>query len=111
MKSEGSQAPDPFDGLTLQARCGGVRLGVHVRPHASRPGIIGVRNGALALAVTALPADGAANADVVLLLATTLNVPRRDVELVIGPKSRDKVFDIAGITPDELRARLPRTVK
>lgn len=51
------------------------------------------------------PADGAANAALVKLLATTLRVPKSAVEIVAGHSSRVKQVRIAG-DPDELARRL-----
>jgi hypothetical protein len=51
------------------------------------------------------PADGAANAALVKLLATTLRVPKSAIEIVAGHSSRVKQVRIAG-DRDELARRL-----
>lgn len=82
------------------------RFSVRVTPRSSRDGVEGFDNaGVLKVRVTAPPADGAANEAVARLLASTLKLPARDVLLVSGAASRNKVFDVP-LTLDEVRARL-----
>lgn len=92
--------------LVLNERAGGVRLSVHVRPRSSRSAILGVREGALEVALTAPPADGAANSELVKLLARALEVRRGDVSIVVGASSRGKVLEVNGIGAEQARARL-----
>lgn len=56
--------------------------------------------------VAAAPERGKANEAVITLLAETLAVPRSSVTLVSGSGSRDKIFELAGIAPDEIERRL-----
>jgi uncharacterized protein YggU (UPF0235/DUF167 family) len=56
--------------------------------------------------VTAAPEDGKANAAVVRLLAATLALPVRDVEIVSGHSSRDKTVALNGIEHDEIERLL-----
>lgn len=56
--------------------------------------------------VGAAPEDGKANAAVVRLLADTLSLPARDVEIVSGRASRDKTVALTGIRPEEIERRL-----
>ena len=58
--------------------------------------------------VAAPPEDGRANDAVVRLLADTLALPQRDVEIVSGHGGRDKVVELAGIAPEEAERRLER---
>jgi uncharacterized protein (TIGR00251 family) len=97
-----------WDGLTLNERSGGVRFSVHVRPRSSRSAILGVRVGELEVALTSPPADGAANSELVGLLAKALDVRRANVAIVVGTSSRDKVIEVNGLGPDEARLRLSR---
>jgi uncharacterized protein len=85
---------------------GGVRFAVRVKPRSSRNSLGGVREGALELSVTAPPVDGEANEAVVRALAEALSVGRREVTIVTGDTGRQKVIEIAGLGPDELRLRL-----
>jgi len=58
------------------------------------------------LRVAAAPEGGRANASVVDLLASSLEVGRPDVRIVSGAGSRDKVVEISGITLEEAERRL-----
>jgi uncharacterized protein YggU (UPF0235/DUF167 family) len=52
------------------------------------------------------PEDGRANQAVVRLLAQMLGLRRRDVSIVAGHGSRDKVVAVEGLSAGELEARL-----
>ena len=95
-----------WDRLAVNARAGGVRVSVHVRPKSSRSAILGVREGDLDVALTAAPVDGAANAELQKLIARALEVTQRDVAIVAGSSSRSKVLEVNGISVEEARARL-----
>lgn len=82
------------------------RLRVRVQPRASRTEIVGWRDGALAVRVTAPPVEGEANAAVSALLADALGVSRSAVTLVRGARGRDKLVRIAGLTDAVIRSRL-----
>ena len=61
-------------------------------------------NSVLKVAVTAAPAGNRANEALIVLLAKEWRVPRRDIAIVVGIKSRNKLVHIAG----EPRALLQR---
>jgi len=63
---------------------------------------------ALRVSGTAGPTEGRANRAVTDVLADTFGVPASSIELVRGATSRDKLFRIAALTLDDLRARLDR---
>jgi uncharacterized protein len=95
-------------GLNLNERSGAVRLSVRVRPKSSRSAILGVREGALDVALTSPPADGAANSELLGLLAKALDVRRASVSIIVGASSRDKLVEVNGISTDEARSRLSK---
>ncbi|MDA1010422.1 MAG: DUF167 domain-containing protein [Chloroflexi bacterium] len=82
------------------------RITVRLTPRASREQIVGVRDGALLVRVTAPPVDGAANEALVRLLAKALSVPNRDVRIVSGSTSRTKVVEVAALDAAEITERL-----
>jgi uncharacterized protein (TIGR00251 family) len=86
----------------------GVVIDVRVIPRASHPGPAGVRDGALLLRLHAAPVDGAANAEVVDILADLLGVPRRAVTILSGHHSRRKRIAVAGIGLDAAARALER---
>jgi uncharacterized protein (TIGR00251 family) len=105
-KTEPSGPMGPWSALTLTDRAGAVRFPVHARPRSSRGAILGVRDGALDVALTAPPADGAANAELIKILARALDVRRGAVSIVAGASSRAKLVEVIGMSPDDARARL-----
>ena len=66
----------------------------------------GWRDGTLLVKVTAPPVDSAANAAVIDLLSSALDLPKRAIRIVRGETSRTKQLEIDGLTLDEIRARL-----
>ncbi len=92
--------------IELHARGEAVRFAVHVTPRASRTAFGGVREGAVRLSVTAPPVEGEANEAVIRALAGRLGVGRRQVSLVSGDSGRRKVFEVAGLSLEDVRGRL-----
>jgi uncharacterized protein (TIGR00251 family) len=87
-------------------REGAVRFEVHAKPRARKSRIVGERDEALVVQLAAPPVDGAANAELVELLASALSLPKRDVTLARGETGRVKLVEVRGLTADEVRARL-----
>ena len=61
---------------------------------------------ALDIAIDAKPVDGQANDGIVEYVAELLALKRRDVQLAVGAKSREKVLAVSGLAPDQALARL-----
>ena len=102
MPSEGSD----FASLVITDRDGAVRLDVHARPRAPRTKLLGVKEGALEVALAAPPVDGEANAELARALAAVFGVPVRDVEVVAGRTGKRKIVEVRGIDARAARARL-----
>lgn len=84
-----------------------LRLNLRVVPNASRAELVGwLEPGLLKVKVTAPPEGGRANKEVVALLAKSLGLTRREVSIVAGEKSRQKVAALRGIDEATLAARL-----
>ncbi len=84
---------------------GALGLAVRVKPRASVSRVLGVRAGALEVAVAAPPVDGAANAELIATLAKWLRLPRTALTVITGATGRQKVVAISGLTETELRSR------
>lgn len=93
-----------MEAIDLKATNGGVELRVHVTPRARRPSIGGTRGGALKVAVSAPPVDGAANDAVIEALADALGIPKRRITLVRGASSREKTLRIEGVAVERVLA-------
>jgi len=83
-----------------------IRLNLRFSPGAGRAAVVGRHGDAWKLRVAAAPELGRANASVVSLLATSLEIGRPDVRIVSGAVSRDKVVEIVGLTLEEAEQRL-----
>ncbi len=81
-------------------------LRLRVVPGATHPGIVGRHGDAWKVRVAAAPEAGKANDAVLELLARTLDVPRRDLELTAGRASRDKVVALQGLSTEAVDRKL-----
>jgi hypothetical protein len=86
------------------------RLRLRVSPGARRSGIVGRHGKAWKVRVAAAPEDGKANGTLLALLAKTLGVPRRSLELTTGTASRDKIVTLYGLSANEANERLEASV-
>jgi uncharacterized protein len=91
----------------ISAVTGGVLITVRVIPRASRSCIAGTRDGAILVRLSAPPVDGAANAELIALLAKVLDVPKRNISITSGTSARLKQVKVVGITADRAASRLP----
>jgi hypothetical protein len=69
----------------------------------------GTRDDTLLIRLTAAPVDGAANTALITLLADIIGVPKRQIAIVSGEKSRTKRVKVMGVTADVVRQRLGLT--
>jgi uncharacterized protein (TIGR00251 family) len=83
-----------------------VILDVRVIPRAARPGLAGMRHGALLVRLSAPPVEGAANAELIQLLAKALDVPKRRVTIVAGERGRLKRVKLEGVTAERVAEKL-----
>jgi uncharacterized protein (TIGR00251 family) len=76
------------------------RLQLRVAPGAARSAVVGRHGAGWKVRVAAPPSDGRANDALVRLLAETLDVAAREVEIVSGHASRDKIVELT-LDPEE----------
>lgn len=81
-----------------------ITFDVLAQPRASRARFGPRHDGRIKISVTSPPVDGEANAAVIELIAKTLGVPRRDVEVIAGATSRRKTIRVIGVTQAQLDA-------
>lgn len=81
-------------------------IDVRVIPRASKSGIAGMRGDAVLVRLHAAPVDGAANAELIEVLADALGVPKRAVSIVAGERARQKRVRVEGVTLDFIRSKL-----
>jgi uncharacterized protein len=90
--------------LRVEVSQGRARLAIRVQPRAARSEIVGVHGEALKVRLNAPPVDGAANEELVKLLAHTFAVARRAIRILSGEHSRSKIVEIEGVTDGAIRA-------
>ena len=73
---------------------------IRVIPRAGKSGIAGMRGESLLVRLNAAPVDGAANAELIDVLADALDVPKRAVSIVGGARSRQKRVRVEGVTQE-----------
>jgi uncharacterized protein (TIGR00251 family) len=73
-----------------------VVLDLVVQPRAARTGFAGWRANRARIRLSAPPLDGRANAALLAFLADEFDVPRSQVELLKGERSREKSVRIRG---------------
>ena len=79
-----------------------IKLEVRLTPRAGRDQIGGRREGVLQVRVTAPPVDGKANEALRKLIAKRAGVPKSQVTIVRGERSRRKLIAIEGADPAAL---------
>ena len=81
-----------------------VTFRVRVAPRASRDKILGLYAGALKVALSAPPVDGAANAALLKFLSKKLGLAKSKLSIVRGERGRDKLLRAHGVTAETVRA-------
>lgn len=84
---------------------GFVRIHVRVIPRSSKNSILW-EEGALKVRLTAPPVDGAANEALIGLLAQSLGLPKRDIQIVHGATGRHKTVEIMGMTAEAVEQKI-----
>ena len=81
----------------------GVRLSVRLQPRSSRNEISGLQGDQLKLRVTAPPLEGMANEALIEFLSMSLKIPRRNVCIVSGHSSRNKIVEVRGVELEQVQ--------
>jgi uncharacterized protein (TIGR00251 family) len=89
----------------------GVELSVFVVPRSSRYEIAGIHNNALRIKLTSPPVDNEANVQCCNFIAKQLGIAKRQVSIIRGNTSRQKVLRIEGVTEREVREKVLHQTK
>lgn len=84
----------------------GLTITVRVIPRASRSEVVGEHGDSLKVKLASPPVDGAANEELIKLLAKTFAVSKNSVEIVAGHTSKTKTVRIAGVSGEQITAIL-----
>jgi uncharacterized protein len=90
----------------LEAVPTGVVIRVRVIPRAGKSGVAGTRGEALLVRLRAAPVEGAANEELIEVIAKQLGVPKRAVEIVSGGRSREKRLLVSGVDVESVSRML-----
>jgi uncharacterized protein len=81
-------------------------ISVRAIPRAARNSIDGWHGSFLKVHLQAPPVDGKANAALIVLLAETLGVSRKQIEITSGESSRTKRVRVHGLSAKQVNMRL-----
>lgn len=85
--------------MSAKGDSGEIRIRVKVIPRAKTNQISGIMDdGSLKVRLTAPPVDGRANQALIDMLADTLDLPKSNISIIAGSKSRNKRLRIVGIS-------------
>jgi uncharacterized protein (TIGR00251 family) len=90
--------------IQFSERDGALLFTVRVVPRASKSCVTGEHDGALRVRLAAPPVDGAANEELLRVLARILEVPARDVEITSGHTSKVKQIRARGASRELLES-------
>ncbi len=92
--------------LRTTTKNGAIRFEARVKPNARTTAVREVRDGVLRVDVAAPARDGAANDELVRIIAKTLGIAKSNVSIVNGAGSRSKVIEAMGATEQAIVTRL-----
>jgi uncharacterized protein (TIGR00251 family) len=75
----------------------GIRIEVKVEPRSSRKGIAGTMGSVVKVKLTAPPVGGAANEQLIEVIAEATGARKSSIKIVRGLSSKKKVIEIAGV--------------
>ena len=82
---------------------------IRLQPRGGRDAVVGERDGAVLIRISAPPVDGKANAALIAFVSKLLGVPKSSVTIVRGEASRNKVIRVDGRAADDVRTMLLAT--
>ena len=72
-------------------------LSIKVEPRSSKSGIVGPYGDALKVKLTSPPVEGKANKELIEVLAKGFSIAKKDVEIISGQASKNKVVRLNGV--------------
>ncbi len=78
----------------------GATLHLRVQPRCSKPGPLGLYGECLKWGIKAAPVDGKANEELIESLSRVFEIAKRDISIIRGETSREKVVLLPGISAE-----------
>lgn len=75
----------------------GILIEVKVEPRSSKKGIEGIINNILKIKLTAPPADGKANKQLIEIISEETGIRKSEIKIVKGLSSKIKIVEIKGV--------------
>jgi uncharacterized protein (TIGR00251 family) len=75
----------------------GTTIHIRVEPRSSRSGITGTYGNGLKVKLTSPPVEGKANTELIEILAKEFKIRKKDIEILSGKKSKNKIVRLCGI--------------
>jgi len=76
-------------------------INIKVEPRSSHPGIAGPYGEGLKVKLTSPPVEGRANEELIEILAKEFKISKKDVEIISGKKSKNKIVRLLGVKSRE----------
>lgn len=74
-----------------------ITLKIKVEPRSSKSGIVGPYGDSLKVKLTSPPVEGRANKELVEVLAKGFGITKKDVEIISGQSSKNKIVKLLGV--------------
>ncbi len=74
----------------------GILLKIKVEPKSSKKGITGIIGDSIKVNLHAPPVGGAANKELIELLAEKINIKKSSIKIIKGQASKEKLVEIEG---------------
>ncbi len=84
--------------MKILEKNGAIEIEIRVIPRASKSEVVGEHDGSLKVRISSPPVDGAANAELIKLLAKFFGVAKADIDLISGQTSKTKRIRIANLS-------------
>jgi hypothetical protein len=88
--------------LDIKETQNSVTFKVRLIPRSSRNAVLGEQEGALKIALSAPPVEGAANQALIKFLAEVLGVRKSAIKIMAGGKSKNKTIRIENLTKEAI---------
>jgi uncharacterized protein (TIGR00251 family) len=72
-------------------------ISIKVEPRSSKSGISGYYGNALKVKLNSPPVEGKANKELIEVLAREFKISKKDIEIIRGEKSKNKIVRLNGI--------------
>ena len=78
-------------------------LAITVLPRSSKSEVTGIHDGLLKVRLSSPPVDGKANDECVKLFSKLFKVPKTDISIIKGDRSKRKKVKISGANADSIK--------